>query len=324
MYGDLAKIGIAFQNSFGTPITTANSFHPVPFLSESVSVEKPPIVIGNMRGTFDEGPIKEGLTNVAGDIDCEAHPITLGALLKAVLGGPTSTKVSSASVYNHVYLPSSLDWGSFAAFPPFTLNKDFGDSSSSDQFSDLQGTKLQLSIANGELLKAKLSILGGKHAQVAAVSLTQPDTSRAWTWDVASVSIGGSANADAVALTVTIDNALANKYTLNGTKTPAKTKRGGRRTVAVEGTMLFESKAEYQNFLNYTAQNFKLTLAGGIISSGYTDTLAIELPQFTYDEFKPVAGGTGQIEVPVKGRGTFDIGSGHAAKVTLTNTKAAY
>jgi len=205
-----------------------------------------------------------------------------------------------------------------------TINKDFGDGSSADLMYDMVGDKLALSIANGELLKAKLTVLGGKHTQRATVALTQPDTSRAWTWDVASIAIAGAANADIMDMNITIDNASENRYTLNGTKTPAKTKRGGNRMIGVEGTMLFDNKTEYQNFLNYTEQNFKATLTGGTISSGYTDTLVVEVPTMMYEEFKPNAGGPGQIEVGFKGSAIYNANSGHAAKFTLTNTHAAY
>ena len=326
MYGSDMKISIAHQNSFGTPVTAVGSFTAIPVLSETLAGDKPPLEINNMRGVHDAGPTKEGANSISGGFEAEANPISIGALLKAAFGTPTSTKANSASVYTHVFVPDSADFDQFAAMRPLTIVKDFADGSSADLFSDMVCSNIALSIANSELLKVSVEFLGGKQGHKASIATAFEDTSRAFAWDVASMSTGGVAVEEVMDCTITLDNALSNKHTLNTSKEPSRTKRDGFRTVMVEGNMLFETHSHYLDWKNQTEQNFKMHLAstGSAISSGYTDSLTLECPTFKYDEFKPNAGGAGQIEVAFKGRGIFNVGSGHSLKATLVNTVAAY
>lgn len=326
MDGSDIKISIAHQNSFGTPVTAVGSFMAIPILSETLAADKPPLEINNMRGVHDAGPTKEGPNAISGGFEAEVNPISIGHLLKAAFGQPTSTKVASAAVYSHVFVPNSADFDRYAAQRPLTIVKDFADGSSADLFSDMLCSTLALSIANGELLKVSAEFLGGKQGHKAAIATAFEDTARGFSWDVASVSAGGVAVEEVMGATITLDNALANKHTLNNSKEPSRTKRDGFRSVMVEGNMLFETHSHYLDWKNQTEQNFKLHLAstGIAISSGYTDALTLECPTFKYDEFKPNASGAGQIEVAFKGRGIFNVGSGHSLKATLVNTATAY
>jgi len=320
------KISIAHQNSYGTAVTAASSFMAIPVLGETFANEKPVLEVNNMRGVYDAQTPKEGPNSVSGGMEAEANPISLGNLLKTVLDTPTSTKANSASVYTHVFLPNSVDFDRFAANRPVTILKDFADGSSGDLMYDMIGSSLALSIANGELLKISTEFMGGKQGMKAAVSSTFEDVARAFTWDTTSVSLGGVAVEEILDLSVTIDCALTNRHTLNASKEPSRTKRDGLRSVAVEGNILFETMSHYLAFKNRTEQNLKLHLVGtgSEISSGYNDALTIECPSFTFDEFKPNASGPGMIEVPLKGRSTYNVGSGHSVKVTLVNTATAY
>ncbi len=319
-YGMKTNIGISFQNSYGTAL--ASSIYWIPFLTEGFAVGKEPLVSENMTGVFDEGAHYEGLNANEGPLEMEANPIAMGVILKAVMGSPTT--VTSGAYYTHTFKPRTADFDVYAAGIPLTVTKDLGDAGSAHRYYDMVASKLSLSVANGELLKTSIELMGGKYTQVAAPAASYP-AGKGWTWDVASVSLSGTANADISELNLELDESLENKYTLNATKTPSRTKRSGRRTLSVGGTLIFDSQTEYQQFLSQSERNLTVTMKGSVaVQSGYYDELTMIVPLLRYVEFKPVAGGAGKLEVGFSGKGVYSTTSATALHITLANTQAAY
>lgn len=319
-YGMTSDLGISFQNSYGTAL--ANSIFWVPFMSEDIGVTKEPLIEENMTGRFDEGKHHEGLNAVPGELECEAHPISLGVLLKATLGDPTT--VQSGNLYTHTFKPRTSDFDRYAAGRPVTITKHLGDAGSAHRYYDLVGSKLSMSVANGELFKASVEFVGGKYTQLSEPAASYP-TGDPFAWSVASVSIGGSANSDVRELNIELDNALEGKHTLNNAKTPSRVKRAGRRTLAIGGTLVFDTQDEYQQFISQSERNLTLHLVGAAdITSGYNEGLTVIVPLLRYVEFKPVAGGPGAIEVSISGKGVYSVTSATALQVTLVNTQTGY
>jgi len=319
-YGMKTNVGISFQNSYGTAL--ANSIYWVPFLSEGFAISKEPIVSEGMTGVFDEGATYEGSNAVEGTLEVEAHPIVLGAMLKALMGPPTT--VTSGAYYTHTFKPRTADFDDFAAGIPVTISKALGDTGSAHRYYDMVASKMSLSVANGELLKASMDFMGGKYSQIVAPAASYP-AGKSFTWDVASVSIAGAANADISEFNMDMDESLENKYTLNATKTPSRTKRSGRRTLSVGGTLIFDTQSEYQKFLDQSERNLTVNMVGlANVQSGYNELLTITVPLFRYVEFKPVAGGAELLEVGFSGKGVYSTTSATMLQITLANTQAAY
>ena len=319
-YGMKANVAISFQNSYGAANVASRYW--IPYLSEGFAVTKEPITSEAMTGVFDEGAMYEGLNAVEGKLEVEAHPISLGVLLKSVMGNPTS--VQSGAIYTHTFKPRTSDFDDYAANIPLTISKDLGDSGSSHQYYDMVASKLSLSAANGELLKCSVDFLGGKYAQIIAPAASYP-TGKGWTWDVASVSLSGTANGNFGDLSFELDEALENKHTLNNTKTPSRTKRSGRRSLAIGGTLIFDNQTEYQQFLSQAERNLTVSFRGPtVVQSGYYDTFELIIPLFRYIEFKPLAGGPGKVEVGFSGKGVYSVTSANLLTATLVNTQPAY
>lgn len=321
-YGMKTNLAVSFQNSFGTAL--ANSLYWTPFLSEGFAVTKEQLINENMSGVFDEGAHYEGVNAVDGTLECNAHPVILGVLFKAAFGAPTTTQAASASVYSHLFKPRTADFDVYAASIPVTVTKDLGDGGSAHQYYDMVASKVSFGIANGEFLKTTVEFMGGKYSQVAAPAATYP-TGKSWTWDVTSISVGGTANSGLSEINIEVDEALENKYTLGTQKTPTRTVRSGRRTVSIDGTLIFDNQTEYQKFIDQSERELIINLKGGTdISSGYQDTLLIKCPLFRYAEFSPVAGGPEKIEIGFSAKGVYSTTSATAIQITLTNTQAAY
>lgn len=321
-YGLDSQLAICFQNSYGTSLT--NSRFGIPYISEGFAVAKELLISENMTGRFDEGAHYEGMNSNEGSIECEADPMALGAMFKAFFGAPT-TAASGTALKNHVFKPTTADFDIYAAKVPCTIYKNLGDGGSAHLYYDMVASKLGLSIANGELLKSTIEFIGGKYSQVGSMAVVNP-TNRGFTWDACSVSIGTSAQLTLRDLNIEIEEGIEAKHVVGTAKTPARIKRSGARTVSVGGTMIFDTQAEYQQFLSQTEREMIVYLQGGTteIQSGYYNSLKLQIPAFRFTEFKPVAGGPEEIEVGFSGKAVYHTNSAATMYVTLVNTQASY
>lgn len=320
-YGMDTSIGICFQNSYGTAFTS--SMHWISQLTEDFSLVKEQLISGGMRGIYDEGAHYEGLNSVEGSIEAEAHPISMGALLSAVLGKPTT--VTSGAIFTHTFLPNTADFDIYAANTPVTVVKHLGDAGSAHLYSDMVGNELAVSCAAGEFLKVKVGFMGGKYSQLTEIAASYPTGDSLFKWDVASFSVGAAAINNLSDWSMTLSQGLSNKHTFNGTKTPSRTKRDGFRTLEISGTLVFDDQTEYQQFVAQSEREIDVTLKTATqIQSGYFETFRVQSPKMRYGEFKPVQGSAGQIEVGFSAKGVYSVSSATALKMTLINSKSGY
>lgn len=317
-YGQAGHLAVTFQESFGTSQTNSGMF--IPLVSESVTETINQLTEENLYGLLAEPPTHEGTHAVQGDIRTEAHPIALGTLLKAALGRVTTTAQGSA--FLHEFLPAMADWDAYAATPPMTLelHRDVG---SAFVYYDMLGSALTLEIAQGQLLTSALSLLGGGTSRKAAATPAF-HRGRPWSWDVASAAYDSAGITDLRQMSLVFDNRLSPHYTLSGTRRPRRIKRDGPQTVSVEGSMLFEDQALFQEFLDQSEKPLRVSFAGETVADSYRALLTLDLPRFRLTEFTPQLAGAGQIEVSFAGKGVYDQTSGYALRFTLTNTQAQY
>lgn len=321
-YGQDARIGISFQNSYGT-VNTA-SMHWIAPISESVDLKKAQIVQKGLRGIYDAGQSQEGLNTVDGDISIEAKANGLGVLLEATHA--SSLAITSGGLYTHVFRPRTADHQTLCAERPFTYLKYLGDTGSAHRFYDLNGTNLELSISNGELLTAKMGVVGGNFDRIAAVAATYSE-SNVLDWSVGSISLSGSGLQNVRALTVTEELNLTAKHVIesSGNRFPSRIKRNDARTVAVAGTLIFDDQSQANMFLNQSEQRLAVFLKGtSLVQSGYYETLLIDVPSLRFTEHPVPVGGPGEIEVSFKADGKYNVGSGTAIQYTLQCGKAGF
>ena len=317
-YGRSGYLAIHFQNSFGTSNT--GSAHFIPLISESIEESIGQLIEDNMYGRLAESPYHEGLHAVSGELRTEAHPIYLGAFLKAALGAISTTAQGSA--FLHEFRPAATDWDDDAAVPPMTL-EIHRDAGSAFLYYDALATDLGLEIAHGQLLSAALGVVGGQFGRKSAATPSF-HAGRPWTWDVVSASFDGATIPDLRQLTLRFSNQLAPFHTLGGGKTPRRIKREGPQQVTVEGTLLLRDQALFQEYLDQSERRLLLTFAGETLSSSYSVQLTLDVPRLRFSEFKPALSGPGLLEVAFAAHGVYDSSSSYALRATLTNTQAAY
>jgi hypothetical protein len=321
-YGQDAKIGFAFQNSHGTA-ADVGSMYPMPFLSESITPDVPELLSENMEGRFDEGELYAGARNVGGTINMEAQPITVGVLLTALMGDPTT--VNSNNIRTHTWNPRTADFDVNVTGNPMTMYKNLADGGQVPLYRDLIATRLEFSIANGELLTVQADVTGG----VVDTKTTSQDigvaVGRKWSWDVGSIELGGAANVDFGELSIVIDEQASPRWTVRTSRDPSRVQRDGRRQIRVNGTVKFRDQTEYDNFLALTTQNLRVTMTSPTeIQSGYFDTLSFEFPSFLYSAYPVDFPDQAEKIVAFEGKGDYNVGSGHSVQVTLINTQDSF
>lgn len=317
-YGQSGHLAINFQNSFGTSLTTSRHF--IPLISETVGETINQLTEENLYRRFAESPTHEGAHAVEGEVRTEAHPIVLGTFLKAVMGQSTTTAQGSA--FLHEFIPVGSDWDGRAAVPPMSI-EIHRDAGSAFLYYDVLGNQLSMEIAQGQLLSATLGILGGNFTRKAAAASAYK-FGKPWTWDVVSASYDSAAIVDLRRVALTFENQLAPQYTLTSGKSPYRIKRDGPQTLNVEGTVVFQDHALFQEFLDQSEKRLTLAFGGETIAQSYSALLTVDIPNFRFTEFSPQIAGPGQMEVGFSGKGIFDSVSGYAVRFTLTNTQPAY
>lgn len=318
-YGMRSRLALAFQDSGG--FANVASLHHIAVLQEDFGVQIEQLESEALKGHFNVPDVFEGLKRAPGTFSMEAQPIDIGLLLKGLMGGPTTA--TSDALYTHVFEPRTADWDTRFANQPMTILRHL-DVASADQFHDEVLTSLQLQVSAGRLLMATAGFVGGQWTGLQAVSPSYR-TGRPHIWHQASVSLGGSAFAKFRELTIEIDERIQADHTLNLSAWPSRAKRQGPRAITVNATFPFDDATEYAAFLNQSERELDISFAGATaVQSGYDESLRIQLPGLRWGDFKPAAGGPGEINLQATGRGVYDVSSATALKVTLVNTFNGY
>lgn len=328
-YGAQIKFGIARQTAAGSgnAVTAAGSFHHIALISEDVGLEKDEVISQNLTGRFEQGATYDGVSKIAGTLECEVTPKALGALLTSVLGTPAS--VSSGSLRTLTFFPSTGDYSATIIQQPFTIYKQFADASSAEHYFDCQFSQLDFRFAQGQLLSVRAGVPGGSRAANGVgslgITLDTADLSLGMTWDTTSISYGGTAVGAFSDITVSLNENIDALYTVNGTLAPYKFTRTGFREVTVNGTMYFDSRSAYNDFVSGTQRQLLInaTAKKTQIQSGYYASLTLDVPQLKITQFKPGASGPGEVSVSFTGRGVIDPNSNYTFKAVLVNTYGA-
>ena len=323
-YGQDARVGISFQGTYGT--ASVASLHWLEPISESVVLSKAQIMQKGLRGIYDKGLNQEGANTIAGDLTIEAKANALGVLLSSVNATPTTstTGATSGTMFTHVFRPRQSDFSALSAERPFTYLKFMGDAGSAHQYFDLNADNLELSISNGELLTAKIGIVGGSYARIASVAATYSG-SNAIDWSVSSVVFGGVALANLQSLSITQSNNLQAKHLVDTDKFPARIKRTDSRMIEISGTMIFDDQVEYNSFLAQSDQVLNIFLRGQAqVQSGFFESLLVEIPSVRYTELPLVVAGAGEVEVSFKGIAQYHTGSATAISYTLNCGRSGF
>lgn len=312
--GFLGYLGMTFQTSGtgwdNTAFGAVGSAHWIPFVSESVTQSIPRIESGEIRYAPDEPFTEPGLRTVAGDIVFEPTPYTLSLFGFAALGALVGT--TSGSLRNRYLTPIASNLAAFSPVPLFTLviGRDVG---CAVQIKNCVVNQLTLEIAQGDILKATASILGGHQQGFAEQTPSFSDVYSAHLpWETASIQLAGAAAGDIISLNMSIANNLSARPVIDGTPYAAVYKRDNFRQIRVNGNLELATLDHYNRLVNGTELVFDLNFAHN------NQAARMSVPKLVYEAAPFNVGGPGPLGASFTGRAHPEPTSGAMRMMNLT------
>jgi len=319
--GRLAHIGIGKETAWGTPVAAEDY---VRFVSESLVEETEEVTQEVIRATRDHPDSKLGLISVAGNIELEVYPSTIGYFLRSIFGDPTSQLVGTSSAYQHEFVPSDTPFSDDCAGWPYTL-EIYRDLDQADQYAGCVVNTLSFSFGVGQkILRATAGIIGKERTSISKTSPSFADED-VFTWDQATIQIGVDQNNNLESLEFSFEAGLEAIPLINGTKRVGKIVPFDFRTGS--GTLTFgvvDDHTEYDKYIGWTTQAMQIKFEGAVIEDTYKYTLQFDFPKVLYRSYPINVSGSGRLTVAADVKFESDMTSGYMVKVTLINTKTSY
>jgi hypothetical protein len=315
-YGLAGHIGLGRETTWGTPVAVTDY---VEALSETLALSIDRFDTKNITGRFAEPDDQAGVKRIEGDLVIPGHPVSIGHFLNGVFGqgSRTGTVVLSGFLWTTEWWPGPTDTSSNNPLPAYTV-EIFRDVTSAHRYAGVQVSKLTMQVQPNQELRVTAGLLAKTTSVVAKTTPSFPSSPAApFTFDTASVQVGGAAVDLVESLTLDLDNQLEGIPTLNVSDEIARVRRSGPQLVRATGTIAFENLTDYNRFVNQTEIGLVLTL-----TKANSFALLLELPRMVYTAFPVGMAGRERNMVEFEARGRYDTGSGHALRARLTTVKS--
>jgi len=320
--GHLGYAGLGKEETWPTAVAATDWFD---LLSENIRTTIDRFPTRNAYGGFYEPDDYAGVMRVAGDIVVAAHPVTIGHFLRAALNTVSQTTVLSGYLYAVHFSSTKSEFADGVPSQPYTLEVH-RDTTSSFRYNGAVCNQLVLALAPNQDLRASVSWIARSPGIIAATAPTFPGSpTDPFTFETASLSIGGAATARWESFQLTIANNVSGILALShSTGTSAKLRiarlrRSAGQAVRIAGTLDFIDHAEYLDFVNQTERQMQLYLTRSASFS-----FLVDVPRFVYSAFPIGIPGRDRLTVGVEGIARHNVGSALALDITLTTTKSDY
>lgn len=314
--GTLGFVGIAKESTWGTAVGATDYFE---IMSENMTTGIDAFPVRNAFAGFYEPDDYAGARRNGGDMVMFGQPVSLGHLLKAAFNTMSHTAVLSGFLHRLNFSTVKSEFADGVPSQPYTLevHRDVG---SSFRYTGAVCNRLQLALAPNQDLRATVNWIAKAQGFVARSAPTFPSSSSdPFTFDAASLSLGGSATARWEAFNLTVNNNLNGILRFNNTNEIAAIRRSDSQVVRIGGTLDFIDAAEFQDFTAQTERELKLNI---FRSQSFNITLTA--PRFVYRTFPTGIPGRDRLTVAFEGNARYSVGSGLAIDIGLTTTKSNY
>mgnify|MGYP001595122982 CR=1 FL=1 len=316
-YGISGHLGIAKETSWGTGVAATDY---VKMLNETLALAIDRFDITNVHGSIAEPDDAAGVRRVEGSIEFAAHPVSIGYFLKSLFVQSSITVVASGFLWQTQFRSTTADFAvGTCAGQPYTLEV-FRDVTSSHRYTGVVANQLTLGYAPNQDVRVTAGVIGKSASLIAKTTPTFPGSpSQPFTFDTASLSLAGAATARIEALRIVIDAQLEGIPALNASTEVAKVLRRGPQMVNLSGTIDFLDVAEYQDFVNQTERQLKVT-----VTKANSFMMSVDVPRMVYTAFPAQIGGRERLTVDFEAKAFYHSGSGTAIEVLLTTVKSDY
>lgn len=314
--GHLGFVGIAKETTWGTGVAATDYFE---IMSENLMLSIDRFPTRNAFAGFYDPDDYAGARRNAGNLVMFGHPVSIGHLLKAAMNTMSGTVVLSGFLWTNRFISTKSEFADGVPSQPYTL-EIHRDVTSSQRYLGAVCSRLTLALAPNQDLRCTAEWVAKSAALLARSSPTFPGSPvHPFTFDTASIAIGGSANARLEAFNLSISNNINPILALNASTEIARMRRGGVQEIRISGTMDFIDVAEYQDFVNQTERVLNLN-----VTRADSFALLIEVPRFVYTAYPLGIAGRDRLTVGFDGRANYHTGSALALSMLLTNTKSNY
>lgn len=308
-YAFAGFVGIGLETTWGTPVAATDY---IEILSESMAITFDRYPTKNIVATYFEPETVTGLQRAEGDIVFHAHPGQIGHVLKGLFGQSSVTS-NHANCQVNVFTPRTSDSSSLNPLPGYTLEIN-RDVTSSFRYAGVQFTQAAISVAPNQDVRFTVGAIAKAQDFIDGSTATFPSTPiHPFTFDTASLQLGGSGIDRIEALTVTFANNLEGLPTLNATNTITKVRRTGPLTVRVSGTVEFTDLSDFLNFQNETEQQLI-----AYFTRADSFSLKIDVPRTVFTALPVQLTGRDRVTADFEMEGRYHTGSAQSIEVTLT------
>jgi len=285
--GSNAQVGFAEETVWASGTPTIDNF--IPFLSESLALERNVVMTDSISGKTARNIWREGAERVGGDLNVEVQPVGMYTLLKHALGRGATAGPSGSGFYVHDIYPS----GSL----PVGLALEIGRSGIAGGTFTYRGCTINQMVLNcsvGDPLTATFSFLGKTETAVQAnptdagsnISALNP-----LTFDEGVIVIDGVSQ-EVAGFSLTINNNLNEDKGALGSRYRVAIPRGGFRDVTGTLNLEFDDLGMYRKYTAGTETALKLTFTSDDMAAGtQAHVLQIDLPRIVFTGTTPNVGG---------------------------------
>ncbi len=304
-------IGVGKETTWGTPVASTRFITAQESVTEDRGRLRDPMTFGT-RSTL---PADAGRVGITGGItQVHARPQSIGELLRAAVGAPTTT--GAGAPYSHVFVPTSAKFSTLAALPPYSATIKRGDLI--HRYSGGQLNQLTLNQARNEALTVDTDWIFKGVTDVSAETLTLETGSR-FLFRQLAITKGGSAFPYVEDLTIQFNNNLEVEEVLNESNEISAVDFGGKLETTISMTLTFRDSSTYADFKAATASAWEF-----LWTLDANTSLKLAVPKLQLDSWGAPINGPGRMTISVDGTCEYDTTAGHEFEVTLQNDVATY
>lgn len=284
--GSNAQFGFAEETVWASGSPTIDNF--IPFLSESLQLERNVIMTDAIRGASARSIWREGAERVGGDLNVEVQPTGMYTLFKHALGRVVTAGPSGSGHYAHDIYPSGA--------LPVGLRLEIGRTGEAGGTFTYKGCLVNQMVLNctvGEPLTATFSFLGKDET----ASPTNPTTATSisavnpLTFDEGAITIDGNSQ-EVAGFSITVNNNLMEDKGALGTRYRVAIPKTGFRDVTGSLNLEFDNLDMYNKYTGGTETALKLLFTADDMAAGTQPyTFELDCPRIIFTGTTPVVGG---------------------------------
>ena len=239
-------------------------------------------------------------SDASGDFEIDLPTRGTGLLFGLAMCNQVTPTTVSSGVYSAAYTfgdPVSDNFSTQVKVP------NYSGSYTTKTLTGCKITGFELSVANGDIAKAKFTIDAAKFSTSTAAqtpSYTISGAASLYTFGGGTVTIDGTTAINVKDFTLTVDNAIkTDRYNLDGTGLKQEQIVNGFRKISGKMKVEFTDTVILSKFISDATAAIVVTLQGALISGSTYETVTISLPYVKYDADTPNVTGPGPVDLDV-------------------------